>query len=58
MRHYFLEMVLPSIYGELYNYLDILSCPRELRFPTIKGFSRDSEIARTSPVSNYFYASP
>ena len=36
----------------------ILYCRRELRFPTIKGFSRDSEIARTSPVSNYFHISP
>ena len=45
-------------YGGLYNELDFLSGRMELRFPTIKGLGRDSEIARTSGVSNYFNNSP
>ena len=36
----------------------VLICPRELRFPTITELSRDSEIAPTCDVYNYFNNSP
>ena len=37
--------------------LIFLNRRRELRFPTIKAFCRDSEIAPTKEVSIYFYNS-
>ncbi len=36
----------------------LLNCRRELRFPTITELSRDSEIAPTGVVCNYFHISP
>ena len=63
-----LEFLCSKYYSETKNFMKImvdfefiytvLICPRELRFPTITELSRDSEIAPTCDVYNYFNNSP